>query len=145
MNPVRFSSLLYGAVLLATSTAPMHGQQRDYLASEFRPPVALLAPALSLPGKDSPTSAPLSALDEAATSFGSDIAVFSVSEIRRSRAGTYSIVGAVLGAAIGTVALFTREGCRTPESMCGLGLPLYAGGGAIAGGAVGYFIARARQ
>jgi hypothetical protein len=54
-------------------------------------------------------------------------------------------VGAILGAAGGTIILFAPKNCRDTGSMCGLGLPLYAGGGALVGGVLGYIVSTARQ
>ncbi len=48
------------------------------------------------------------------------------------------IVGALLGAAAGTVLTFASSECRSGYSMCGLALPIYAGGGALVGGLAGY-------
>lgn len=54
------------------------------------------------------------------------------------------IIGALLGAAAGTVLTFASSDCRTGYSMCGLALPLYAGGGALIGGLAGYVWSRRR-
>jgi hypothetical protein len=58
------------------------------------------------------------------------------------RATVPVIIGAVAGAAIGTAVLFGPADCRTGESMCGVGIPLYVGGGALAGGLIGYLFSR---
>jgi hypothetical protein len=61
------------------------------------------------------------------------------------RRGRAVMIGALAGAVGGTVLLFSDGSCRTPESMCGLSIPLHAGGGALLGGAVGYVVARSRR
>ena len=57
----------------------------------------------------------------------------------------YTVGGAVLGAALGVAILFMPSDCRTPEDMCGLGIPLYGGAGAVAGGLVGYLIGSSKR
>lgn len=52
----------------------------------------------------------------------------------------HTIGGAVLGAAVGLAILFAPSNCRSSESMCGAGIPLYVGAGAIGGGLIGYLI-----
>ncbi len=54
------------------------------------------------------------------------------------------IIGAVAGAAIGTAVLFAPGNCRSGESMCGVGIPLYVGGGVLVGGLAGYLFAISR-
>ena len=53
-------------------------------------------------------------------------------------------IGALVGAVVGTVVLVSAYDCRSTGSMCGLGIPLYTGGGALIGGAVGYIWSRRR-
>lgn len=53
-------------------------------------------------------------------------------------------IGALIGAVAGTGLLFASNNCRTPESMCGLSIPLYVGGGALIGGVAGYVATKAR-
>lgn len=55
------------------------------------------------------------------------------------------LVGALVGVAAGAALTFASSDCRSPESMCGLNLPVYAAGGALVGGAIGYVIAVARR
>jgi hypothetical protein len=52
------------------------------------------------------------------------------------------VVGALAGAGVGVIALFAQSDCRRVESMCGLAIPLYVGGGALLGGAIGYIWSR---
>lgn len=54
-----------------------------------------------------------------------------------------TVTGALLGAAVGTLAFLAQanvEDCTSTGSMCGLALPLFAGGGAVVGGVVGFVI-----
>lgn len=61
---------------------------------------------------------------------------------RRGRSvAAYTIGGAAIGAAVGIAILLAPGNCRTVGSMCGLGIPLYGGAGAVAGGLIGYFLA----
>jgi hypothetical protein len=55
------------------------------------------------------------------------------------------LLGALVGAVAGTAPTFAPSDCRTPGSMCGPNIALYAAGGALAGGAVGYVVAATRR
>ncbi|HYR09990.1 MAG TPA: hypothetical protein VEQ60_19605 [Longimicrobium sp.] len=61
---------------------------------------------------------------------------------RRMSVGGYTAAGAVVGALLGTAALYLTYDCTETGSMCGLGIPLFAGGGAVVGGVVGYVAGR---
>jgi hypothetical protein len=63
-------------------------------------------------------------------------------DAHRLSIGGYTAVGAVIGALLGTAALYVTEDCTETGSMCGLGIPLYGGAGAIVGGLVGYVTGR---
>lgn len=54
------------------------------------------------------------------------------------------LIGAGAGATVGAAAfLLTSDGCwRESDSMCELAIPLYVGGGAVAGGLFGYLVGR---
>lgn len=66
---------------------------------------------------------------------------------RRSSAAGYTLGGAVAGALVGVGALYLTnwDNCTETGSMCGLGIPLYAGAGALGGGLVGYLVGRTRN
>lgn len=59
----------------------------------------------------------------------------------------YTAAGAVAGALAGVAVLYLANGdnCTETGSMCGIGIPLYAGAGALGGGVLGYLIGRARN
>jgi predicted TIM-barrel fold metal-dependent hydrolase len=54
-------------------------------------------------------------------------------------------VGGVIGALGGASVPLVSRNCRTPESMCGLNVPIYVGGGALVGGITGYVVSRWRR
>lgn len=51
-------------------------------------------------------------------------------------------IGALAGAAAGTVVFLATmgDGCGETGSMCGLGIPVFVGGGAVVGGVVGWIV-----
>lgn len=55
-----------------------------------------------------------------------------------------ALIGAGVGAAVGGAAfLLLSDGCLGEgDSMCGLAIPLYVGGGAATGGLIGYLLGR---
>lgn len=61
---------------------------------------------------------------------------------RRPSTGTYTAIGAVVGALAGTAALYLSYDCFEVGAMCGVGIPLVAGGGALVGGLVGFAIGK---
>ena len=61
---------------------------------------------------------------------------------RRMGRGASAGIGAGVGALAGLVVFVVARGdrCGTPESMCGLGIPVYMAAGALAGGVVGLIV-----
>lgn len=140
MKAVSIVPLVWGVLLSTAVAAPVHGQRAEDLIPQIYfeavaadPDVRLGGevarfPDLSFTRGQVPSHLPVS------TTFSD-----SASAAPRSATG-FMIGGAVAGALIGSILLFAPANCRDTGSMCGLGLPLYAGGGAIIGGLIGYLI-----
>lgn len=96
-------------------------------------PTAVLAPARDLPPALRPALADVR-----------DAAV----ERRLSVAG-HTAIGAGAGAATGALAFLAMyaldDECHSPDSMCGLAIPVMVGGGALSGGAVGLVVGMIRN
>jgi len=106
--------LAFWMLLALLAAAPAHGQR-----------IADLAPAVA-----GTTHAP-PALPPAFTAARPESALRS------------TVTGALLGAAVGTLAFLAGadvDDCTSTGSMCGLALPLFAGGGAAVGGVAGFVI-----
>ena len=54
------------------------------------------------------------------------------------------LIGALIGAVAGTAVLYATYDCGSTGSMCGLGIPLFGGAGALIGGGAGYVWSRLR-
>lgn len=107
------------ALLLAVlAAAPVHGQE------VVHPSAAAAGAVWSDTAADVPVQPLLALPSERAARWGT----------ARS-----TLVGALAGAVLGSVVFLAQadEECGSPGSMCGLALPLYAGAGALAGGAIG--------
>lgn len=74
-------------------------------------------------------------------------AVLRPGERRSPSVAGYTAAGAVAGALAGVAVLYLANGdnCTETGSMCGIGIPLYAGAGALGGGVLGFLIGKARN
>ena len=140
MKAVSILLLVWGMLLSIAVAAPVHGQRAEDLVPRISFEAVAADPAVRLGGEIARFPDHSFRRDQAPP----PLPVFtrlsdSASTARRSATG-FTIGGAVAGALIGSTLLFAPANCRTAESMCGLGLPVYAGGGAIIGGLIGYRI-----
>jgi hypothetical protein len=135
-------SLLALVIAAAATAAPAHAQRIADLApgvvshaTSARTEVApvLLAPARTLPPALRPTT--VDARDAAAG--------------RRVSVAGHAAIGAGAGALAGVLAsaaLFVfDEECRYADSMCGLAVPVFIGGGTLTGGVVGLVVGLIRN
>jgi hypothetical protein len=138
-NMFRVAARLLALLLVAASAAPAHAQS----SAEPRPAEAAV-PVLAYQWPSPvPTAAPsanpsVSVDDPVLTRLPSRVEPLHAVDSRRMSVGGYTAVGAVVGALLGTAALYLGYDCTETGSMCGLGIPLFAGGGALVGGLVGF-------
>lgn len=123
MKGLRLALCSAVVIFLFAAAAPLHGQRVADLPSG--PALAAFAHRESL-----------------ISYVSAEGSVLTSEHSRRWSATRYTLTGALAGAVLGSILFFVLadEECRTPESMCGLGLPLYAGAGALAGGATGFIL-----
>lgn len=132
------------AVLLAATTAlPARAQTPAEPAPDpaATPVLAYRWPA-SVPEAPQPLDRPAAPGESVLTMVPATAAVLRPDGLRRPSTGTYTAIGAVLGALAGTAALYMSHDCFEVGAMCGIGIPVFAGGGAVVGGLVGFAIGK---
>lgn len=144
MNGFRATLRVLAVALTAAAAAPAHAQApADAAGDAVAVPVLAYQWPAPVRHAPQPTDDLAPAADAAPTLLAVSVEAIGAEDARRMSVGGYTAAGAVLGALLGTAALYlTEDGCTETGSMCGLAIPLYAGGGAVAGGLVGYLIGR---
>ena len=143
MNAVPIAALALGAVLsVFVVAAPAHAQSAADLAPRLSLEAVTAYPDVRSEGEVIRRSSVDSGRDRARFPAPA-LAISPAAAARRRSATAFTVGGALAGAVIGTVVLFAPAHCRTAESMCGLLLPVAAGGGAAIGGLIGYLIGTA--
>jgi hypothetical protein len=139
-----FRARVWGLVVLlaATTALPARGQAPAAPAPDTAAPV--LAYRWPAPVREAPQP-----LDDPAAPGGTVLTMVPASAAalrssgsRRPSTGTYTAIGAVLGALAGTAALYMSYDCFETGAMCGIGIPVFTGGGAVVGGLVGFAIGK---
>ena len=130
--------VLLGLILVALCPAMGATQQAARFAVPARPGIQVSLPLW-------PPDHSQAALGVRAARHSTPVLLAGSAQSRRWTVAGYTLTGALAGAAAGMAVLFASEDCRTPESMCGLGIPLYTGSGAAVGGLIGYVVGRIAQ
>jgi hypothetical protein len=142
MTVFRAARLLV-ALLASASAVPAHAQRfTDPAPAVATVPVLAYQWPSPVQAAARHADSPVASVDSVATLLPVRVETLRAADSRRLSVGGYTAAGAVLGALLGTAALYMTEDCTETGSMCGLGIPLFGGGGALVGGLVGYVTGR---
>jgi hypothetical protein len=137
---------LLAVLLVAASAAPAHAQSSAQSApADATVPVLAYRWTSPVPATAPLAESTVASVDSVPTLLPVRVATLHAADARRLSVGGYTAAGAVLGALLGTAALYLTEDCTATGSMCGLGIPVYGGAGALIGGLVGYVTGRLRN
>jgi hypothetical protein len=135
-------SILFVAAVFATVAAPAHAQR----IADLAPGVATEAPAQPMLAPDAGT---LSASRDLAPALRPPRVVARGAATRRLSVAGHAAVGAGVGAATGALGFLAMYAltldCRSPDSMCGLAIPVMVGGGAVTGAVAGAVVGLIRN
>jgi hypothetical protein len=141
---MRSIQLLVIVAVVAIVAAPAQAQRMADLA-----PGASHVKAAPAPWEIAPAAPLVSASRDLTTALRPSFETTGAAAGRRLSVAGHTAVGAGAGALAGvlaSVAMFAfDEDCRPGDSMCGLAVPVFIGGGALTGGAVGLVVGLIRN